>query len=140
MKSIWMLAQSDSGETDVITMEPAAPAKETSTQQDGANGTDTSTDPPKTSKPDMSFLIIMGVMLLFMYFFMLRGPKKKQQEHQKMVSSLKKNDRIRTIGGILGTVLDVKPDEIVIKIDEATNTKMRVIPSAVATVITEEKK
>ena len=57
-----------------------------------------------------------------------------------MVSALQKNARVRTIGGILGTVLDVKDDEIVLKVDESTNTKIRVIPSAIATVITEEKK
>ncbi len=56
-----------------------------------------------------------------------------------MVAALKKNDRVRTIGGILGTVLDVRDDEIVLKIDEATNTKMRIVPSAVATVLGEGK-
>jgi len=53
---------------------------------------------------------------------------------------LKKNDRVRTIGGILGVVLDVRDDEIVLKIDEANNTKIRVIPSAIATVIGDDKK
>jgi preprotein translocase subunit YajC len=55
-----------------------------------------------------------------------------------MVQSLKKNDRVRTIGGILGTVMDVRDDEIVLKIDEATNTKMRVIPAAIATVLSDK--
>jgi len=57
-----------------------------------------------------------------------------------MVASLKKNDRVRTIGGILGTIIDVRDDEIVLKIDEANNTKIRIIPSAVAQVLTDEKK
>jgi preprotein translocase subunit YajC len=56
-----------------------------------------------------------------------------------MIESLKKNDRVQTIGGILGTVLDVKDNEITIKIDESNNTKMRIIPGAVSRVITEEK-
>ena len=56
-----------------------------------------------------------------------------------MVSSLKNNDRVRTIGGIFGTVLDVRDDEIILKIDEATNTKIRVIPSAIATVLSNGK-
>ena len=47
--------------------------------------------------------------------------------------------RVRTIGGIFGTVLDVRDDEIVLKIDESTNAKMRISPSAVATVLKDAK-
>ena len=84
------------------------------------------------------FLYVMLPLLLVYMFFMFRGPKKKQQEHQKMVSSLSKNDRVRTIGGIYGTVLDVRDDEIVLKIDESTNTKMRVSPQAIGTVLSDK--
>jgi preprotein translocase YajC subunit len=49
--------------------------------------------------------------------------------------ALKKNDRVQTIGGILGTVLEVSDTEVVLKIDEANNTKIRVLPSAVSKVI-----
>ncbi|MBC8378196.1 MAG: preprotein translocase subunit YajC [Planctomycetes bacterium] len=79
------------------------------------------------------------LIFIVMYLLMFRGPKKKQQEHQKMVSSLAKNDRVRTIGGIFGTVLDVRDNEVVLKVDESTNTKMRVSPSAIATVLKDGK-
>ena len=75
-----------------------------------------------------------------MYMLLFRGPKKKQQKHKQMVQELKKNDRIRTIGGILGTVIDVKDDEITIKIDEANNTKIKIIPGAIGTVLSDEVK
>jgi preprotein translocase subunit YajC len=61
----------------------------------------------------------------------MRGPRKKQQEHKQMVQSLKKNDKVRTIGGIIGTIVDIKDDEITLKIDETNNTKIKVIPSAI---------
>jgi preprotein translocase subunit YajC len=70
-------------------------------------------------------------MIVMMYFIMVRGPKKKQKEHTQMVEGLSKNDRIRTVGGIIGTVIEVKGDEVVIKIDESNNTKMRIAASAV---------
>jgi preprotein translocase subunit YajC len=70
-----------------------------------------------------------------MYFMMFRGPKKRQQQQQQMVKSLKKNDRVQTVGGILGTVLDVNDNEITIKIDESNNTKIKVLPSAINRVI-----
>ena len=66
-----------------------------------------------------------------MYFLMFRGPKKKQQQHKQMIQTLQKNDRVRTIGGILGTVIDVKDDEVVLKIDESNNTKIRINASAI---------
>jgi len=52
-----------------------------------------------------------------------------------MVQSLKKNDRVRTIGGILGTVIDVKDDEIILKVDESNNTKIRIAVGAISKVL-----
>jgi preprotein translocase subunit YajC len=82
------------------------------------------------------FFIIVMIIVVFMMF---RGPRKKQAEHHKMVQSLKKNDRVRTIGGIYGTVVDVREDEIVLKIDESNNTKMRISPNAIGTKLSDEK-
>jgi preprotein translocase subunit YajC len=55
-----------------------------------------------------------------------------------MLNSLQKNTRIRTIGGIIGTVVDVRDDEIILKIDESNNTKIRVLRNAISTVLTDE--
>jgi len=82
-------------------------------------------------------MLPMVLIIAVFYLFMFRGPKKKQQQHQQMLSALKKNDRIRTIGGIIGTVVDVRDEEVVIKIDEATNTKMRIVRSAISKVFAE---
>lgn len=141
MKNMWILAQAAAGknEAEVITMEETSTQGElASTQQDGSNTELPLSDPAvKTQGPNMMLWIMLPILLLYM-FFMFRGPKKKQQEHQKMVSSLSKNDRVRTIGGIFGTVLDIRDEEIVLKIDESNNTKMRVSPQAIATVLTEK--
>jgi preprotein translocase subunit YajC len=56
-----------------------------------------------------------------------------------MVKSLQKNDRVRTIGGIFGTVIEVRDKEVIIKIDESNNTKMRVSPNAISSVVGDEK-
>lgn len=55
----------------------------------------------------------------------------------KMLEHLKKNDRIVTVGGIFGTVVNVDKgtDQITIKVDEATNAKLRILRSAVSRVI-----
>ena len=69
-----------------------------------------------------------------------KGPQKKQKKHRDMLDNLKKNDRIRTIGGIVATVVDVRDDEVVVKIDESNNTKMRFVRQAISAVITDEDK
>jgi preprotein translocase subunit YajC len=84
-------------------------------------------------------LIFLGLMLVFMYFILFRGPKKREQEHRKMIQSLKKNDKVRTIGGIIGVIVDVKDDEITLKVDESTNTKIKVLPSAIGKNLADEK-
>ena len=90
---------------------------------------------PKGFFDGMMFPMIL--MFVVMYFLLFRGPKKKQQKQKKMLDSIKKNDRIRTLGGILGTVVEVRENEIILKIDEANNTKMRLARSAVSQIITE---
>src|SRR5690606_7883669 len=80
---------------------------------------------------DMMTVVLLGVMFIFMYMVLFRGPRKRQQEHNQMVQSLEKNDRVRTIGGIIGTVVDVRDDEIVLKVDESNNTKIRISPTSI---------
>ncbi len=76
-------------------------------------------------------MIMIGLMFVVFYFLIFRGPRKKEQQHKQMVKSLKKNDKVRTIGGILGTIVDIKDDEIILKIDESNNTKIRVSTNAI---------
>lgn len=93
-------------------------------------GTEPATTPP--SKPGGMPLILLGAMLVFIYLMMFRGPKKKQKQHSKMVKALQKNDKVKTIGGIIGTIIDVRDDFIVLKIDESNNTKIKVVASAIS--------
>jgi preprotein translocase subunit YajC len=83
-------------------------------------------------------LLMMVLIFVVMYMVLLRGPRKQQQQQKQMVQSLKKNDRVRTIGGIYGTVMDVKGDEVVLKIDEATNTKVHISVSAIGKNLSQE--
>jgi len=83
-------------------------------------------------------LILFGAMAVLLYFMLFRGPKKRQQQHQKMVQGLKKNDKVQTIGGIIGTIVQIEDDEITLKIDESNNTKMKVSSSAISKNISEK--
>ena len=95
--------------------------------------------PPVPTKPSpWPQMILMGALFLMMYLMLFRGPRKKQQQQQQMIASLKKNDRVRTIGGIHGTVMEVKGDEVVLKIDESNNTRIRVSTSAIGATISKD--
>jgi preprotein translocase subunit YajC len=80
-------------------------------------------------------LIIMAVLFFFM---VIRPERKRRADTEKMLSELKKNDRVVTIGGIYGTVVNAPKDseDITIKVDESTNAKLRVLRSSVSRVLT----
>ena len=54
-----------------------------------------------------------------------------------MLDNLKRNDRVQTIGGILGTVVDVKDQEVSLKVDENNNVKMKFNRAAIKEVLVE---
>ena len=141
MKNIWILAQADA--TEGIITGPAGgtdtDAQTAQQNQTQAPGTPAPAEGEQTKPPQWPTFVMMGVIFLVMYMIMFRGPKKKQQKHSQMVQSLSKNDRIRTIGGIFGTVIDVKEGELTVKIDESTNTKMKIATGAVAEVLTNKQ-
>ncbi len=61
-------------------------------------------------------IIIMIVALAAMFFFTSRSNKKRQQKYQDMLASLKPGTRVRTIGGIYGTVTSVKGDVVYVSV------------------------
>jgi preprotein translocase subunit YajC len=89
--------------------------------------------PATQSAPSPSpFFSLMPVILIFLifYFLLLRPQRKKQEEHKQMVSQLKKNDEVITSGGIHGTIVGVKDDSLVLRVDD--NVKIEVQKSAIA--------
>lgn len=137
MDYFWILAQA---EPSGISSEQMGDEAESGTQvpSDPGNGQGPTKD-KETRPPLIPPWLLLGLMFVMMYFILFRGPKKKQQQHKQMVQALERNDRVRTIGGIIGTVVDVKGEEITLKIDESNNTKMKVISSAIGKNLTKEE-
>ncbi|HIZ85207.1 MAG TPA: preprotein translocase subunit YajC [Candidatus Coprenecus stercoravium] len=82
-----------------------------------------------------SFLILMILIFVVMYFFMIRPQQKKQKEIVKWRESLKKGDKVVTVGGIYGTIVEVKDTFLLVEID--SNVKIRVDKSSVVKDITD---
>ena len=62
-----------------------------------------------------SSIIMLVAMLAIFYFMLIRPENKRKKEAENMRSSVKTGDKITTIGGIVGTVVNVKDDKIVIE-------------------------
>ncbi len=133
MNNLYILAAAGEGATagEIISSESTEWATGEVTVEDGAPAAGAGEGTQRKGSPIMQFLPLILIFVV-MYMFLFRGPKKKQQQHQKMVQSLRRNDKVRTIGGILGTVIDIKDDEIRVKVDESSNTKITVAPSAIS--------
>ena len=81
--------------------------------------------------------ITFGLVILIFYFLIIRPQNTKQKKAKEMLKSLKKGDKVVTIGGIHGTVVAVKEQTTVVKVDD--NTKLELTKSAVASVVAEKK-
>jgi preprotein translocase subunit YajC len=138
MKQVWIIAQAggENGPSEV-TGEPLGTETQTQSVTQMSSDPNQGTTPPPKS-PGAMIWVFYALLIVMMYMIMFRGPKKKQQQHTRMIKGLEKNDRVRTIGGIIGTVIDVKDDEILLKVDEANNTKIRVATSAIGKNLTKE--
>ena len=62
-----------------------------------------------------STVMMLVVMVAVFYFMLIRPENKRKKEAEQMRSSIRKGDKITSIGGIVGTVVDVKENNIVIE-------------------------
>lgn len=70
------------------------------------------------SAPSWSPMLLMVGMFVILYFFMIRPQQKRSKEHQAMLKTLSKGDKVMTSGGIFGSVVGVKDDRVVLRVDE----------------------
>jgi preprotein translocase subunit YajC len=75
------------------------------------------------------FIIIMGLF----YFLMIAPQNKERKKKEEALNAIQRGDRIRTTGGIYGTVADIKENILIVKIAE--NVKIEIEKSFVESVI-----
>lgn len=83
----------------------------------------------QTASPWASQLFLLGGLLLIMYFFMIRPQMKRAKEAKNFRESLQTGDKVITIGGIHGKVLEVADTTVLISTESG---KMRVEKSAIS--------
>ena len=123
-----LLAQPATGET--ATTETTAPA-------DGSADGGGDQAPPAGGFNPMTMILIFGAVILFM-MMMGGGSRKAKKKQQEMLGAMSKGDRVVSIGGIRGSVVEVRDDEVVVKVDENNNTRMKFSKEAIREVVTEK--
>jgi preprotein translocase subunit YajC len=74
---------------------------------------------------------MIGVIIL-MVVMQGRTRRKQEAKRKDLLGGMKKGDRVTTIGGVIGTLIEVRDTEVIVKIDEQNNTRMRFLKSAIA--------
>ena len=82
-------------------------------------------------------LALPVVFIAAMYFLMIAPNQKKQKAWQQMLSEIKAGDKVTTSGGLRGTVLQVKDEVVVLRL-QPDNIKLEFVKSAIAAVTTDE--
>ncbi|CAN5746307.1 hypothetical protein BH11PLA1_BH11PLA1_07330 [soil metagenome] len=77
-------------------------------------------------------MLAVAVVIMVLPSLMGRKDRKKRAE---LLSGIANHDKVQTSGGIIGTVAEVRDDEVVLRVDESSNTRIRFAKSAIVGVI-----
>ncbi len=110
----------------------AAPAAAPQTTQPAKGSEGDPAAAPKSSGW-MEFMPFILIFVVF-WFLLIRPQRKQQKERERMLSNLKKNDHVLTSGGIYGIVDRIKDNEVILKIDEKNDIRVRVARAAVTNI------
>ena len=107
---------------------------------DGGSATPPKVEPiPWYANPQDMILLLIFAVFMFIIFSSSRTKRNEQKLREQMLRNLKRGDRVMTAGGILGTVVDARDTEVVLKVDESSNTKIKFSRDAIKRVVTEEE-
>ncbi len=85
---------------------------------------------PRGGGWDIMLLMLLPIVGLF--WWMSRSQKKREQQRKDMIGSLKKGDKIVTIGGIHGEVTRLSEREVVLMVDKSKGIELRLLRTAIA--------
>jgi preprotein translocase subunit YajC len=128
--SAWLWAQADGVAADGAAADgAAAAANQAPPANEGLLGL--------LGNPILS-LPILGLMFYLMF---IRPESKRRDQFKQLLEGLKKNDRVITVSGIYGTVVNVQKnsEDVTLRIDESNNTRIRVTRTSIARIITDDE-
>jgi preprotein translocase subunit YajC len=106
---------------------------------DAASSQQQTVPPPFWANPQNMVLILALGMVMFFLWSSSKTKRAEQKERDDMLKNMKRGDRVMTAGGILGNVVDVRDTEVVLKVDESTNTKIKFSRDAIKRVLKDDE-
>ena len=83
-----------------------------------------------------SFMVVLVMMFLAMIIFSFMGQRRDRKKREAMINAVKKHDKVQTVGGLIGSVVEVKTDTVILKVDESANTRITFARSSIQQVLT----
>jgi preprotein translocase subunit YajC len=81
------------------------------------------------------FLILMLGLLAVMIIMSVSGQRRERKKRKALLSSIQKHDKVQTVGGVIGSIVEIKPDFVVLKVDESSNTRITFARSSIQQVL-----
>ncbi len=120
----------------IFLAQPDVQTTPTTTAEGKAEGDSTGITQKSPGLFDSPMFLIMIVGMMVLWIFLLGGGSRKQKKkHAQMLASITKGSKVITIGGIKGSVVEVREDEVVLKVDENNNTRMKFSRDAIRIVV-----
>ena len=136
------LAQNDTTPAGGGDPVPGQTTDQGTTGADGAPAGDGNGAPPGPGGlfgGSMGIFPLLMIMFVVMIVFSMRGSSREKKKRARLIAALKKGDRVQTVGGILGTIVQVRDADVVLKVDENTGAKISFSRSAVQNVVAEKE-
>jgi preprotein translocase subunit YajC len=77
-------------------------------------------------------LVPMLLIIVIFYLLLIRPQQKKQKEHQKLISALKKGDRVITNCGMFGVISSINEEKNIIVLRVAEEIKVEFLKTSIA--------
>ena len=91
--------------------------------------------PPAASPFGGFFLPFILLMVVLMVFTTFSSGRRQKREKQALMSSLGRQDKVQTVGGVIGTIVEIDSDSVILRVDETTNTRIRFAKTAIQSVL-----
>jgi preprotein translocase subunit YajC len=82
---------------------------------------------------------VVAIIIVVFWLMWIRPQKRERDRMKTMLDSVRKGDQVITAGGIYGRVLSVKPDMVVLKVDDNSDVKMRITRSSIVGIVKREE-
>ncbi len=82
----------------------------------------------------MTLIVPFALMFAILYLLIIRPQRRKQKHLQEMITNVRKHDNVVTVGGVHGVVVSVKEKEIIVRVDDTKDVKLKIDKSAVTSV------